>query len=99
MDRGVFVGAVLICASFLIAVLLNQTPPEPTSVNKPPANRAQAVAPSVAESPVAQRNERLSAAPGPVCSKDRESPASDEAQRRRSAEVEQPLPRNGSSCR
>jgi len=101
MDRGVFVGAVLICASFLIAVLLNQTPFEPTSVNKAPANRAQAIAPSVVEPSVTQpRGERLSAAPEPVCSEDPESPAPvDEAQRGRSAEAEQRLPRSDPRCR
>jgi hypothetical protein len=36
MDRGVFIGGGLICASFLVAVLLNESPREVTRVPEPP---------------------------------------------------------------
>ena len=37
MDRGVFIGGGLICASFLIAVLLNESAQEPVPMPNPAA--------------------------------------------------------------
>lgn len=65
MDRGVFIGGGLICASFLLAVLLNESARQPVTAPPRMANPAQRAEPKCA----APERQALASNPIPGSSK------------------------------